>query len=156
MAGFAYTFPWTVVDWTTGELTKNRTDGELLDPETNLPVAVVDANGTPVPLKTGPFGTLEPFTAPIGRGIARFGEVRSLVISDSTLDSSDQATRAAAAAEAAAASVAYIADTATEIAYFYRDPAGDIWISDSPVLVGGGVPRIDANGDPVVVFSSTI
>ena len=156
MAGFAYTFPWTVIDWTTGELTKNRTDGELLDPETNLPVAVVDANGTPVPLKTGPFGTLEPFTAPIGRGIARFGEVRSLVISDSTLDSSDQATRAAAAAEAAAATVAQIAETATEISYFYRDTNGDIWISATPVLTGGGVPRLNSDGDPVIVFGSSI
>ena len=54
------------------------------------------------------------------------------------------------------ATVEAIASTASEVAYFYRDSAGDIWVSGDPVLVGGGVPRIDANGDPVVVFSSLI
>ena len=152
MAGFAFTFPWVVQDWTTGQLTQNRADGELLDPDTDQPVDVFDVNGQMTTLKTGPFGTLAPFTAILRHGIARFGEVRTLVISDGALNSSEQAIQAAADAAAARAAVELIAETASEIAYFYRDTEGDIWVTNEPVLVGGGVPRLDANGDPVVLF----
>ena len=152
MAGFAFTFPWVVQDWTTGQLTQNRTDGELLDPDTDQPVEVFDVNGQMTALKTGPFGTLAPFTSHVRHGIARFGEVRTLVISDGALNSSEQAIQAAADAAAARAAVEAIAETASEIAYFYRDTEGDIWVTGEPVLVGGGVPRLDANGDPVVIF----
>lgn len=152
MAGFAFTFPWVVQDWTSGQLTQNRADGELLDPDTDQPVEVFDVNGQMTALKTGPFGTLAPFTANLRHGIARFGEVRTLVISDGALNSSEQAIQAAADAAAARAAVEAIAETASEIAYFYRDTEGDIWVTNEPVLVGGGVPRLDANGDPVVIF----
>ena len=152
MAGFAFTFPWVVQDWTTGQLTQNRADGELLDPDTEQPVEVFDVNGQMTTLKTGPFGTLAPFTSHVRHGIARFGEVRTLVISDGALNSSEQAIQAAADAAAARAAVEAIAETASEIAYFYRDTEGDIWVTNVPVLVGGGVPRLDANGDPVVLF----
>ena len=152
MAGFAFTFPWVVQDWTTGQLTQNRADGELLDPDTDQPVDVFDVNGQMTTLKTGPFGTLAPFTSHVRHGIARFGEVRTLVISDGALNSSEQAIQAAADAAAARAAIELIAETASEIAYFYRDTEGDIWVTGEPVLVGGGVPRLDANGDPVVIF----
>ena len=68
------------------------------------------------------------------------------------MNSSEQAIQAAADAAAARAAVELIAETASEIAYFYRDTEGDIWVTNEPVLVGGGVPRLDANGDPVVIF----
>ena len=152
MAGFAFTFPWVVQDWTTGQLTQNRADGELLDPDTDQPVDVFDVNGQMTTLKTGAFGTLAPFTSHVRHGIARFGEVRTLVISDGALNSSEQAIQAAADAAAARAAIELIAETASEIAYFYRDTEGDIWVTGEPVLVGGGVPRLDANGDPVVIF----
>ena len=153
MAGFAFTFPWVVQDWTTGQLTQNRADGELLDPDTDQPVDVFDVNGQMTTLKTGPFGTLAPFTANLRHGIARFGEVRTLVISDGALNSSEQAIQAAADAAAARAAVESIAVNATEYSYMFRDPAGDIWVSETPVAIGiGGKPRVDEHGDVWVDF----
>ena len=152
MAGYAYTFPWVVVDWTTRALTANRDDGELLDPDTGLPVEVLDNNGLPTSLRTGPFGILEPFTSGLTSGIARFGEVRSLVISDSALDSSDQARSSAQSAQAALDSILRIEENAAEISYLYRDANGDVWVSDTPVVVAGGRPRIDEAGDVWVDF----
>ena len=61
-------------------------------------------------------------------------------------------TRAWVAGRSSAAAGPSIAATASEVAYFYRDTEGDIWVTGEPVLVGGGVPRLDANGDPVVLF----
>ena len=64
----------------------------------------------------------------------------------------ETATQAPADAASMRATVEAIAATASEVAYFYRDTEGDIWVTGGPVLVGGGVPRLDANGDPVVLF----
>ena len=137
MASFAYSFPWVVHDWATGALTTNRSDGLLLDASTQQPVQAFDNNGLPAPLRTGPYGTLEPFTSSVRRGIAQFGSVKTLVISDDALDSSVQAQQAAAAAQAAADSVAGIAATATQIRYVGTNPDGRIWVSSTPVLNGG-------------------
>ena len=155
MAVYRYTIPWVMFDSNAGELIKNRNDGVLLDAAgTTVPTKTL--LGVPTQVQTGPHGTTVAFTAEIPFGHVRIGTVTSAVWADEQANALGIAQQAAADAAAMRAAVELIADTATEIAYFYRDPAGDIWISDSPVLVGGGVPRIDVNGDPVVVFSSTI
>ena len=154
MAQYGYNFPWVVIDRMDGQPTANRTDGQLLDPVTRDVVQVVDANGAAVPLRTGPYGVLANFTADILYGLAKFGDTETLVMSDECLNALEEARDAKAEAAAAREAVERVAETATEIAYFYRDGAGDIYVSDTPVLVGGGVPRLDSNGDPVVVFST--
>lgn len=152
---YSFTFPWIAWDYTLDGLAADRSDGVLKDPD-GVVVATFDENGAPAPLRTGAAGIVRPFQAEIPRGVAWFGEGRAVVISDDAFESHDAAIAAAADAAATRAAVERLADNAQEIAYFYRDAQGSIWLSATPVLVGGGVPRIDANGDPVVVFSSLI
>ena len=103
-------------------------------------------------MSTGPSGVTAPFHAQIPYGRVRFGGVEAAVFSIESMSALETATQAAADAAAMRATVEAIAATASEVAYFYRDTEGDIWVTGEPVLVGGGVPRLDANGDPVVLF----
>lgn len=151
---YAYTFNWVVYDRQTKTIASSRSDGHLEDKTTKALIKTFDVNGLEVPLRTDSAGILAEFYADATSAHAVFGETRSLVISDYALDAKAEALAAAADAAATRAAVERIAETATEVAYFYRDGAGDIYVSDTPVMVGGGVPRLDSNGDPVVVFST--
>lgn len=152
MSDYAFTFPWIAWDYTAGTPASDRVDGVLEGPDGQV-VATYDETGAPAPLRTGASGVVRPFRSSVVRGVARFGEARAVCVSDEAFESHEAAVAAAAEAAATRAAVERIAENATEIAYFYRDPAGDLWISPTPVLIGGGVPRIDENGDPVVVFT---
>ena len=152
---FAYNFAWIAWDYNAGTVASDRTDGVLEGPDGQI-VPTFDENDAPAPLRTGASGVVRPFRADVVRGVARFGEARAVVISDDGFESHEAALAAAAEAAATRAAVEQFAENASEVAYFYRDAQGDIWVSGDPVLVGGGVPRLDANGDPVVVFSSLI
>lgn len=154
MANYAYNHYFVVYDWQTGVLASNRSDGRLLD-DNGVQVTVRDVNGLETPLRTGPAGVIENFTAPVSHGTAVFGTVRTSVMSDAAMDGATAAEAAAASAASVAASVQYIAENATEVSYLYRDTAGDVWVSDTPVVVGGGKPRVDAAGDVWVDFPLT-
>lgn len=152
MATYTYGHYFVVYDARTGLLSANRSDGRLLD-HFGAEVEARDLNGIVVPLRTGPAGVIENFTAEISHGTAEFGTVRTTVFSDAAMDGADAARAAQTAAEAAAASVQWIADNATELSYLTRDPNGDVWVHEDPVLVGGGKPRIDpVTGDVTVFF----
>ena len=155
MSDYAFTFPWIARDYTAGTPASDRVDGVLEGPDGQV-VATYDETGAPAPLRTGASGVVRPFRSSVVRGVARFGEARAVCVSDEAFESHEAALAAAAEAAATRAAVEQFAENASEVAYFYRDSAGDIWVSGDPVLVGGGVPRLDANGDPVVVFSSLI
>lgn len=151
MTIYHYTLPWPVLDVLNNELVKNRADGILL----TVDGAEADAHtplGVATKITTGPSGTTTAFTATIPAGRVRFGAVEAAVFSDENMIAADTALKAANAAEAALATIQHIADTATEISYLYRDGAGDIWVSETPVVTGGGRPRIDSAGDVYVTF----
>ena len=151
MATYHYTLPWTVLDVGNNSLVLNRSDGILLDDQGNEHPVTTPA-GVPANVSTGPSGVTAPFHAQIPYGRVRFGGVEAAVFSIESMSALETATQAAADAASMRATVEAIAATASEIAYFYRDTEGDIWVTGEPVLVGGGVPRLDANGDPVVLF----
>ena len=153
MTLYNYHWPWVVWDYAASMPATDRVDGILKDPAGNT-VPTFDETGAPAPLRTGASGVVRPFQAEIPRGVAHFGEGRAVVISDDAFDAREQALAAAADAAATRAAVERLADNAQEIAYFYRDAQGSIWLSATPVLVGGGVPRINEDGDPVVVFQT--
>lgn len=155
MTVYRYTIPWLVIDDATGDPVRNRSDGVLFDPSgTAVPAKTL--LGVATAIQTGPKGTTVDFTAEIPMGYVRFGSVETAVWADAQANALPVAEQAAAEAAAMRAQVATIAENASEVAYFYRDANGDIWISDTPVLVGGGVPRVNVDGDPVVVFTSNI
>ena len=155
MATYHYTLPWTVLDVGNNSLVLNRSDGILLDDQGNEHPVTTPA-GVPANVSTGPSGVTAPFHAQIPYGRVRFGSVEdaveAAVFSIESMAALETATQAAADAASMRATVEAIAATASEVAYFYRDTEGDIWVTGEPVLVGGGVPRLDANGDPVVLF----
>ena len=155
MATYHYTLPWTVLDVGNNALVLNRSDGVLLDDQGNEHPVTTPA-GVPANVSTGPSGVTAPFHAQIPYGRVRFGGVESAVeaavFSIESMAALETATQAAADAAEMRIIVEAIAATASEVAYFYRDSEGDIWVTGEPVLVAGGVPRLDANGDPVVIF----
>ena len=151
MATYHYTLPWTVLDVGNNSLVLNRSDGILIDDQGNEHPVTTPA-GVPANVSTGPSGVTAPFHAQIPYGRVRFGGVEAAVFSIESMSALETATQAAADAAEMRVIVEAIAATASEVAYFYRDSEGDIWVTGEPVLVGGGVPRLDANGDPVVIF----
>ena len=155
MAVYTYSIPWAVFDSDAADFVRNRDDGVLLD-ASGATIPTNSLLGVASPVRTGPHGTTVAVTASIPFGHVRFGAVTTAVWADEQANALATAQQAAADAASMRATVEAIASTASEVAYFYRDSSGDIWVSGEAVLVGGGVPRIDANGDPVVVFSSLI
>lgn len=152
MAQYGFTFPWVLIDRVTNQPSGDRVDGQSLHPVTREPVPVYDMLGQQVSLRTGPYGIISTFTADVSAGVARFGETETVVISDAGLNATDTALAAAADAKAARDAIELLAGTATEITYLYRDAAGDVWVSETPVIIGGGRPRVDSNGDVWVDF----
>lgn len=156
MAVYHYTLPWVVLDPVTGELVKNRADGVLLDKDGNGVVATTEL-GVPTTIRTGPSGTTGPFLAEVPMGRVQFGTVQAAVFADEQHDAADRAEAAQAAAEATLAEVTRIADTSTEVSYVYRDPAGDLRVSSTPLsLAQGGMPlRVDpTTGDVIATLTA--
>ena len=151
MATYHYTLPWPVLDVATGQLLAGRTDGVLIDDVGNAQPVTTPA-GLPTDVVTGPTGVTAPFRAQIPYGRVRFGTVEAAVFSNENMGSLQAAQAAAADAAATRAAVEFIAENATEISYMYRDAAGDVWVSEEPVVVGGGRPRLDPYGDVWVDF----
>lgn len=150
---YHYSLPWVVLDSTTATLITNRNDGVLLDRSGNE-VPATTPLGVPTKIATGPAGTTVAFHASISGGRVRFGNVEAAVFADENLDAAERAEAAAAAAAETLASMRRIETTASEITYIYRDTAGDVWVSSTPVLQGGGKPRVTAEGDVIVDFTS--
>lgn len=150
MAIYHYTLPWVVVS-DTGAPIGARSDGALLDIDGN-PVTATTSLGVPTLVATRPQGTTLPFQADIPAGRVRFGDVEAAVFSDENLNALPSAEAARIAAENAYAAVQHIGETAAEITYLYR-LGEDVWVSDTPVVEGGGKPRVDpVTGDVWVDF----
>lgn len=154
MAIYHFTLPWVVLDSAAGDLVKNRSDGVLLSVD-GVQVQATTALGVPTAIRTGPAGTTTPFQASIPAGRVRFGDVEAAVFCDENANAVTKAEAAAATAAQALASIQVIGQNASEISYIFRDTAGDVWVSDTPVVVGGGKPRVDAAGDVWVDFPLT-
>lgn len=151
MSTYHFTLPWVVLDAVSAQLVSNRTDGVLLN-HAGEQVAATTPLGVPTTIRTGPAGTTIPFHASISAGRVRFGDVEAAVFADENMDAAERAETAARSAAATLASMQRIEDTASEVTYLYRDTAGDVWVSDTPVTQGGGRPRVTTDGDVVVTF----
>lgn len=150
---YHYTLPWVVLDQSdpsAPKLVAGRTDGILLDRD-GMQIDATTPLGMPTQIVTSSAGTTVPFQATVPAGRVRFGNIEAAVFADENMSAADQAAAAQQAAEDALASIQHIADTATEITYLYRE-GDDIRVSQTPVVEGGGRPRITADGDVYVTF----
>ena len=150
MTTYVYSSYIPVYSVTTGTWVTNRVDGVLLN-ETGQVVAAQTLNGVETSLKVGPTGVLEPFQAPIARGMAKFGDVIVGVLSDFSMDGAVNAALAQSAAlDAQVAAEACIAK-AFPISNVGIDPDGTPYVSDEPVA-NGGVLVINQDGSVDAVF----
>ena len=152
MTTYVYSSYIPVYSVTTGTWVTNRVDGVLLN-ESGQVVAAQTLNGVETSLKVGPTGVLEPFQAPIARGMAKFGDVIVGVLSDFSMDGAANASAAqSAAVEAQAAAEACIAK-AFPVSNVGIDPDGTPYVSDEPVAQGGTfVINLDGSVDAVFLY----
>lgn len=148
---YHFTMPWPVLDVLENTLVKDRNDGVLLandgtEVQATTPLGVVS------PIRTGPSGTTSAFLAPIPAGRVRFGTVEAAVFADENMIAAPLAEKAAADAAATRAAVEHLAANASEISYLRRDANGDVWVTQDPVVSGGGFPRVTPEGDVIVSF----
>ena len=148
---YHYTLPFLVLDSVTGAPVPNRTDGVLLDGDGNE-VATTTPYGVPTRVTTSPVGTTAPFLATIPAGRVRFGNVDAAVWADENFTAAERAEASAALAQQVLEKVTWIGENASEVTYLYRAPDGSVMVSDTPVVTGGGRPRVTAEGDVIVTF----
>lgn len=151
MSTYHYTLPFVVLDAATGAPVPNRTDGVLLDADGNE-VPTTTPFGVPTRLSTSPVGTTAPFLAPIPAGRVRFGTTDAAVFADENFTAAERAAQSAALAQEVLDKVTWIGQNASEVTWLYRTPDGSVMVSDTPVITGGGKPRVTADGDVVVTF----
>ena len=152
---YHYTLPFLVLDSVTGVPVPNRTDGVLLDGDGNE-VATTTPYGVPTRVTTSPVGTTAPFLASIPAGRVRFGTVDVAVWADENFTAAERAEQAAALAQQTLDKVTWIGENASEVTYLYRSPDGSVMVSDTPVITGGGKPRVTADGDVFVTFPDDV
>ena len=150
---YHFTLPWVVLDHTTGVTVPNRTDGILLDRD-GAQVETTTPYGVPTRISTSPAGTTAAFLAPIPAGRVRFGNVDAAVFADENMDAAERAEAAAASAQAVVEKVQWIGENAAEVSYFRRDPNGDVWVTEFPVIdaASAGKPRVTTDGDVIITF----
>ena len=148
---YHYTLPFLVLDSVTGAPVPNRTDGVLLDRDDNE-IPVTTPFGVPTRVATSPVGTTAPFLAGIPAGRVRFGTADTAVWADENFTAAQSAEQSAALAQSVLDKMTWIGNNATEVTWMYRTDAGDVFVSETPILTGGGKPRITPEGDVYVTF----
>ena len=151
MAIYHFKLPWPVISTATGELVRNRGDGQLYDLN-GTPAVSMTPLGVPAPVSTGKYGTTGEFTAEIEAGFVRFGDADATVYSNETFLSASLAAEAKAAAEDAQARIAQIAVNSTAISYIRRDSEGRVFFTNYPISEGGGQPVIRPDGTAYIRF----
>ena len=151
MALYHFNLGWPVVDVTTGELVRDRGDGQMFDASGN-PVITRNSVGVASPVSVGPHAITARFTAEVPFGMVRFGKGEAPVYADETFTAAETAAEAKAAAQAALDQLANISLNAQKVSYIERSPDGRVYFTSYPVLEGGGQPVVRADGTAYIEF----